>query len=86
MKTELSKEQRHKIYRLLLDDIKGDMYTGIGLGVRLSYISNFKINDLPELYKHKVPERAYWAPLTIDGLRTRIKWVEEAIEETKPYP
>jgi len=28
--------------------------------------------------------RLYWAPTTPAGWRTRIKWIEQAIEETKP--
>ena len=95
---KLTKEQRHLVYKELLKVVCKDPSVDYGMCSYLMCLldgdkrmperwgwlfGGGKMELLPELNKHS-NGRSYWAPLTYEGWETRIAWIEQAIEDTKP--
>ncbi|MEI6186962.1 MAG: hypothetical protein WCP46_00475 [Alphaproteobacteria bacterium] len=96
MKRVYSKKQRHEIYKRLLKVVCKDSSTNEGLCYYLNRVSgtywDCEIHEFPELNKHKPIEMfkgtrykypVYFAPTTYAGWETRIKWIIQAIKDTK---
>lgn len=90
---DIPKEQRHKIYKQLLEQVCADYRVNYGLCFALKKLSRTAIvkevgwrahfiSYYPELYRHRKPQ-AYWAPITRKGWEKRIGWIVKAIEDTK---
>lgn len=88
---ELTKEERHEIYKRALEWLikhkqGGDIYGqhGLCLLLLIKPIGRFELEDFPEVLAHK-PEvvKGCWWPIDIDD-PNRERVLRDAIEKTKP--
>lgn len=88
-----TKKERNKIYKRLLKVVCNDPNINTGMCCYLRHETFYVfIRDLPELYRHGFDKQGnyteryyktgYFAPRTTKGWELRIKWIQEAIEET----
>ena len=91
-----TKKQRHTFYKRLLKRVCNDPRVVRGI---CNYLPEYSsIDDFPELSKHKPAKGfgswqqdgdkpfyhgCYFAPCTYKGWETRIKWIVQAINDTK---
>ena len=93
---ELTKEERHQIYKGGLKNMKYYIKKGIRVGMCHSVERSMKelgfytfdydtmLLSLPELLKYKTErESCYWFPLNEEGNKKRIEVLTKCIEETK---